>query len=299
MQTRKETYCSNDYICPKNSYRIPGHQCYDSFEDCECNDGYEKSTKKDKCTLIKPQPTHPPTNPPVCSNDYVCPKNSCRIPGLSCYDSFEDCKCDDGYEKSNKKDKCIPIKPQPTRPPTHPPVCLEYICPKHSFRIPGLPCYDSFEDCKCDDGYEKSTKKDKCIPIKPQPTRPPTQPPTHPPVCLNDYVCPKDSRRIEGRECYDGFEDCNCKDGYERIISEEKCSPKTKKTRPPIHPPTDPPIHPPTIRLPVCWNDYVCPANSYRIPGRDCYDAFDDCQCNSGYYKSTKKDKCFPIRGNR
>ena len=42
-----------------------------------------------------------------------------------------------------------------------------------------------------------------------------------------------------------------------------------------------------------CSNNYVCPANSYRIPHRLCYDTFDDCACNSGYYKYW--DKCVPI----
>ena len=36
----------------------------------------------------------------------------------------------------------------------------------------------------------------------------------------------------------------------------------------------------------TCTNNFVCPKNSCRIAHRLCYDNFDDCQCNYGYYKS-------------
>jgi hypothetical protein len=42
----------------------------------------------------------------------------------------------------------------------------------------------------------------------------------------------------------------------------------------------------------TCTNSYVCPANSYRIAHRLCYDDFDDCQCKHGYYKSKSEAKC-------
>merc|ERR1712142_662755 len=32
--------------------------------------------------------------------------------------------------------------------------------------------------------------------------------------------------------------------------------------------------------------DYKCPSNSYYKPNRKCYDTFDDCECEYGYYKS-------------
>jgi hypothetical protein len=35
-----------------------------------------------------------------------------------------------------------------------------------------------------------------------------------------------------------------------------------------------------------CFNDYTCPANSYRIDGRRCYNNFDDCACSPGYRKA-------------
>ena len=33
----------------------------------------------------------------LCENDFVCPPHSTRKPGRSCYDSMEDCACDQGY----------------------------------------------------------------------------------------------------------------------------------------------------------------------------------------------------------
>jgi hypothetical protein len=42
-----------------------------------------------------------------CSNDYVCPANSCRIAHRLCYDNFDDCQCKYGYYKSTFEAKCI------------------------------------------------------------------------------------------------------------------------------------------------------------------------------------------------
>ncbi len=35
-----------------------------------------------------------------------------------------------------------------------------------------------------------------------------------------------------------------------------------------------------------CWADYTCPPNSSRKEYRECYDNFDDCECDCGYHKS-------------
>ena len=40
-----------------------------------------------------------------------------------------------------------------------------------------------------------------------------------------------------------------------------------------------------SLRSLGCTNSFVCPTNSYRIPNRNCYNNFDDCQCDKGYYK--------------
>lgn len=39
-----------------------------------------------------------------------------------------------------------------------------------------------------------------------------------------------------------------------------------------------------------CANDFICPANSSRIPNLECYDSFQDCACFPGYGK--KDGKC-------
>ena len=43
----------------------------------------------------------------TCSNNYVCPANSCRIAHRLCYDNFDDCQCKYGYYKSKFENKCI------------------------------------------------------------------------------------------------------------------------------------------------------------------------------------------------
>merc|ERR1719473_2601705 len=45
------------------------------------------------------------------------------------------------------------------------------------------------------------------------------------------------------------------------------------------------------------WCGYKCPAHSYQKPGRQCYDNFDDCACEKGYYKS--HDQCVLVSHHR
>lgn len=42
--------CKNDYECPVNSYRKPGRKCYDSFDDCECDNNFVRFD--DSCGLF-------------------------------------------------------------------------------------------------------------------------------------------------------------------------------------------------------------------------------------------------------
>jgi hypothetical protein len=86
---RRRATCSNTYRCPKYSYRKPGRDCYDNFDDCACIDKYHKEGKycvkdKDKC-------------------NYRCPQYSYRKSGRDCYDNFDDCECNKGYKKYNNK----------------------------------------------------------------------------------------------------------------------------------------------------------------------------------------------------
>jgi hypothetical protein len=88
--TAKERACFNDYVCPQNSRRKSGRQCYDTFNDCECDPSHHKEGNG----CVKD-----------CSNDYLCPQFSYRKRGRQCYDTFNDCECVKGYMKD--KNKCI------------------------------------------------------------------------------------------------------------------------------------------------------------------------------------------------
>jgi hypothetical protein len=86
---RRRVTCSHNYHCPQYSYRVPGRDCYVSFDDCACIDHYHKSgtfcfKDLDKC-------------------NYHCPINSHRISGRDCYYDFNDCECHNGYKKYNSK----------------------------------------------------------------------------------------------------------------------------------------------------------------------------------------------------
>ena len=161
------------------------------------------------------------------------------------------------------------------------------------------------------------------------PTKAPTPPLTSPInninnyVCSNSYTCPTTSYRIPGRYCYDTFDDCQCISGYVKDNTKKHCiqiptnsptnapSPSTSNIpslRPTILPSTRPAKTPvvapinvvlppttiPTKRIGyMCTKSFKCPSDSYRIPGRNCYDTIDDCQCITGHVKVEKK--CIPI----
>merc|ERR1712048_774257 len=86
--------------------------------------------------------------------------------------------------------------------------------------------------------------------------------------CDNSYVCPANSFRKQNRKCYDTFDDCDCKFGYEK--KGDRC-------------------------VSTCDNTYVCPASSVRKQNRKCYDSFDDCDCKSGYRKSGNRCEPEPV----
>ena len=108
-----------------------------------------------------PAPTTPVATPPVeqpkenC--DFVCPVNSSRKPGLACYQSIDQCECDEGYTLS--EGLCLKVEITPVEPPTAPTgTCKnDYVCPDFSYRIKNRKCYDTFADCVCVPGYGKNT----------------------------------------------------------------------------------------------------------------------------------------------
>jgi hypothetical protein len=89
-------------------------------------------------------------------------------------------------------------------------------------------------------------------------------------VCPNDYRCPLNSQRIPGRQCYDGFADCECLAGF--IRTDTQCVKKGT----------------------ICAKDYQCPPNSTRRADRYCYNSINDCKCNQGYSK--ENEQCVPTK---
>lgn len=202
-----------------------------------------------------------------CSNSYKCPSNSYHKPNRQCYDSFDDCSCYSGYYKQGYK--CVKKDDNKCK--------NDYHCPSNSYRKPNRQCYDSFDDCSCYSGYYKQGYK--CVKKGSN-------------KCKNDYHCPAYSYRKPNRQCYDSFDDCKyfligpecvidvnlfdphpctpciptgqCYSGYTKDNNYKRCVKDNK---------------------PTCYNNYKCPAYSYRKPNRKCYDTFDDCQCYNGYYK--------------
>lgn len=152
----------------------------------------------------------------------------------------------------------------------------DYKCPANSHRRPNRQCYNNCNDCECNDGYVMNSKgqcEQKC--------------PEHQKFvsgycvmdwCHDDFKCPSNSHRLPNRQCYNNAHDCACNDGYV-MNAHGQCEKKC-------------PEHQKLVAgycvMDWCTADYQCPRNSHRIPGRQCYNNCDDCQCNSGYYMHWK-----------
>ena len=251
--TKKVYVCTNSFICPSHSYRIPGRYCYDTFDDCQCNTGYVKDVTKKQCTSIptKPPtnvPTRPPTNMPslrpnaptkrpsiapivapialtlrptiaptkkvyVCTNSFICPSNSYRIPRRYCYDTFDDCQCNTGYVKDNTKKQCTPVPTKsptsaPKRPPTNTPTLPPTILPT------GLPTI----------ALTLSPTITATTAATAEPTTALTMAPSDV-LCTHNFICPSNSERIPGRKCYETLDDCQCVTGYVRDNNYNQCVP--------------------------------------------------------------------------
>ena len=93
--------------------------------------------------------------------------------------------------------------------------------------------------------------------------------------CNANFQCPANSKRGLNKECYDTVTDCECNTGYTMINGQCITCPFGKK-----------PDASGFCVMDWCYDNYICPANSYRTSNRDCYNNIDDCTCNNGYYKS-------------
>jgi hypothetical protein len=117
--------CKSDYQCPSNSFRINGIDCYDGFEDCQCNSGYRK--ENNACVPVQ-----------VTTKCYQCPMYStqrCNEWGYQCKNTMEDCRCNRDYKNVNGY--CVANW------------CYnDFQCPVGKSRIPGRDCYDHISDCQ-------------------------------------------------------------------------------------------------------------------------------------------------------
>jgi hypothetical protein len=118
--------------------------------------------------------------------------------------------------------------------------------------------------------------------------------------CYQDFQCPSNSFRINGLDCYDGMEDCQCNNGYYKsndacieMISVSTCHQCPMKSNPRT-------MFQPEYQCKNsmedcfcfdnyknvdgycvanwCSSSYRCPDGKNRIPGRECYDNIFDCQ---------------------
>ena len=118
--------CNSDFQCPSNSFRISGLDCYDGFDDCQCNNGFYKSNGA--CVAMT-----------TASTCYQCPmKSNPRTmfqPEYQCKNTMEDCYCFDHYK--NVDGYCVSTW-----------CSSNYKCPFGRNRIPGRECYDNIFDCQ-------------------------------------------------------------------------------------------------------------------------------------------------------
>jgi hypothetical protein len=118
-------WCKSDFQCPANSFRIDGRDCYNSFDDCQCNAGLRK--ENGACV-----------NAPTVTTCYQCPMFStprCQSKGYQCKNTMEDCSCTSGYK--NISGFCVKAW-----------CSMDFQCPAGRRRIPGRDCYDNIFDCE-------------------------------------------------------------------------------------------------------------------------------------------------------
>ena len=142
-----------------------------------------------------------------------------------------------------------PIKPPtkaPVKPPTKAPVKKSTKAPiKPATKAPVKPPTKAPIKPATKSPVKPPTRAPVAPPVKPVPVPTPVRSPVPQPVpvpvtsncpypkvwidgccqdtCINNYVCPDNSCRIEHRLCYDNFDDCQCKYGYYKSTFEDKC----------------------------------------------------------------------------
>lgn len=223
-----------------------------------------------------------------CNADLTCPENSVRKEGRHCYDTFNDCKCISGYSKSGGQ--CVVSNPCPSGQKLDGSgYCVSdscnanLQCPQNSVRKQGRRCYNRFNDCECIAGYSKSSGQ--CV--SDTASCPSGEILDGSGYCVQswctaNYQCPTNSKRLDGRQCYDTINDCECSAGYSK--SGDDCV--AGMVSAPACPSGQIQDGSGFCVASWCTADYQCPTNSERLIGRLCYDTINDCQCSAGFSKS-------------
>lgn len=277
--------CKDDYPCPLHSTRRIDDMCYESFENCECDFGYYRNDLDEVCVPSPDGSSCPPGKELDASGDcvdvgcqynFICPGNSKRKHGEGCYSSFANCECEEGYinRPFDGTDYCV-VADCPEE--------ANFACPSHSSRILGQQCYDTFGDCECDDGYFKSG--DVCVLPGSDCPKMDASGDCVASWCDASFHCPDHSSRIQGRQCYDSFDDCECASGFTK--NGECCEDNSS-----ICPSGRHVDGSGDCVKEWCLANFICPDHSSRKHSRECYNNFEDCKCDSGYAKDG--DVCVP-----
>lgn len=255
----------------------------ESIADCDCLHPYTKDDATGQCALREcPR-----------AGNYV--EKSRRRPVAS----LADCACLSPFVKNDQTGECVASE-------------KDFQCPPHS-QAPNNVSPRSFADCYCEWGYIKSASKGECVRES------------------ASYVCPRDSTKradLPVSSNARGFFDCECiQQGtmYTRNEFMQSCD----KIRQPgddragggggaiatlTEPFACPPFSKPLTAMPysveqceclpgygwktpdmVCvrMSAYQCPLHSYKLSvEKHVEEAFDDCECASGYYRDDTLQRC-------
>jgi hypothetical protein len=180
-----KTWCYNDFKCPAYSQRVLGRDCYNNFDDCQCQYGYYKNG--DQCKRVCDRNGNQCLSDEKlvsgycvkqwCYDDFQCPTDSTRLAGRDCYNNMDNCQCNSGFHRAG--DVCVRDN-----------VC--YQCPMFSHKKTGCQCKNTMDDCECDYGYKLLGGY--CVKS----------------WCYSNYQCAAGTYRIPGQECYDKQADCSC-----------------------------------------------------------------------------------------
>ena len=218
-------WCKEDFQCPDHSTRkmFYGDElryCFDSIGDCQCDDGYhldgDECIEDGQCESGRKEVSGYCVKD-WCEEDFQCPDHSTRKIFYGnelryCFDTIEDCECDNGYymdgDECVEEGQCGPGRKEVSG------FCVmdwceeDFQCPDHSTRkiFSGdelRHCFDSIGDCQCINGYRMQNEYCVCghgykevsgYCVKEW--------------CDYDYQCPEGMERKPSRECYNNNDDC-------------------------------------------------------------------------------------------